>query len=164
MSNEGNGEVFFQMPSILCWNFIEGIQCFIQNSRSEECWLTFLQKIKNFTTISSSWLFDKSNTYYYKLSKAGRYSFSNKLNKTCNGTLMLIKGSLVLWTALHWNMSLSVDLPALCLVGTRCPPSLSQETAGECDLDLHPPLQRWKEANTEDQTKMFRCFGVCFLK
>ena len=49
---------------------------------------------------------------------------------------------LALHTGPHWSMSLSVDLPALCLVGTGCPPSLSQETAGECDLDLHPPLQR----------------------
>lgn len=40
------------------------------------------------------------------------------------------------------------DSPARCLEGRDCPPSLSQETAAECDLDLRPPLQRSTETHT----------------
>lgn len=48
------------------------------------------------------------------------------------------------------------DLQVLCLAGTDCPPSLSRETAEECDLDPHPPLQREKDEHI-GAVMMFMC-------
>lgn len=49
------------------------------------------------------------------------------------------------------------DLQVLCLVGTDCPPNLSQETAEECDLDPHPPLQTEKDEHMSARSSWSIC-------